>query len=273
MRCFPRCRRGLSMSRIVCWFSCGAASAVAAKLAIAENAGKSELVVAYTEVINEHPDNRRFLVDCERWLGQPITILRNDRYNADIREVYRQRKFLVSPKGAPCTDALKRQVRVFFEEEGDRQVFGFTAEEQHRADRFVKNNAYADARFPLIERGLGKSDCLAMIERAGIDLPAMYRLGYRNNNCIGCVKGGAGYWNKIRVDFPKQFAERAQDERLVGHSILKRETGKDENGRPTYQSVYLDELPAEMGIGVPEPDIECSIFCHMAEQELLPQNK
>ena len=58
------------MNRIVCWFSCGAASAVATKIAIAENAGKLPLIVAYTEVIEEHPDNKRFLADCEKWFGQ-----------------------------------------------------------------------------------------------------------------------------------------------------------------------------------------------------------
>ena len=24
----------------------------------------------------------------------------------------------------------------------------------------------------------------------GIEIPVMYRLGYNNNNCVGCVKGG-----------------------------------------------------------------------------------
>ena len=73
------------MSRVVCWFSCGAASAVATKLAIAENAGRDELVIAYTGVINEHPDNQRFLKDCERWFGKQILILTNRKYNGDIR--------------------------------------------------------------------------------------------------------------------------------------------------------------------------------------------
>ena len=240
--------------RIVCWFSCGAASAVATKLAIAKY-GKVE--IAYTEVVNEHPDNRRFIDDCERWFGQSITILRNERYNADIREVFRKRKFLVSPNGAPCTDLLKRQMRVLFEEENDIQIFGFTIEEQHRAERLIKNNSYIQGYFPLIEHGLSKADCLAMVERAGIELPAMYKLGYRNNNCIGCVKGGAGYWNKIRIDFPKQFAERAEDERMVNHAILKRSDGSP---------VFLDELPRDMGVDVPELDIECSFFCNMAEE-------
>jgi hypothetical protein len=55
-----------------------------------------------------------------------------------------------------------------------------------------------------------------MIERAGLMLPLMYRLGYHNANCIGCVKGGAGYWNKIRRDFPEDFEEMAQIEESIG---------------------------------------------------------
>jgi len=253
------------MSRVVSWFSCGAASAVATKLALAEH---NDVVIAYTEVANEHPDNKRFLADCEKWFGQEIIILRNERYNADIREVFKQEKFIAGPHGAPCTRLLKRQMRVFFEEEDDLQIFGFTDEEKHRADRLLVNNSYMNAQFPLIQKNLSKSDCLAMIDRAGIAIPAMYLLGYRNNNCIGCVKGGAGYWNKIKVDFPIQFAERAADERMVGHSILKREAGVDADGKRLFEAIYLDELPPEMGKGVPEPDMECSFFCLQAEQDI-----
>ena len=55
------------MTRIICWFSCGAASAVATKLAISNNNGKFPLEIVYTEVKEEHPDNQRFLTDCEKW--------------------------------------------------------------------------------------------------------------------------------------------------------------------------------------------------------------
>ena len=55
-------------------------------------------------------------------------------------------------------------------------------------------------------------------ERLGIKRPIMYDLGYSNNNCIGCVKGGMGYWNKIREDFPEVFQARAKLEREIGRS-------------------------------------------------------
>lgn len=245
------------MSRIVCWFSCGAASAVATKLMLAENAGRLPLIIAYTEVAEEHPDNKRFLVDCERWFGQKITVIRNDKYDASIYEVFRRERFLVGPSGAACTRLLKRGMRAAFEKEGDIQVFGYTAEEEERAAGFFERNPHINGMSPLIERGLGKADCLAMIADAGIEIPAMYKLGYRNNNCIGCVKGGAGYWNKIRRDFPETFKRMAEVERDLGRTII----------RVNGDGVYLDKLPESMGVHQEEPDIECSIFCHMAKSE------
>jgi len=45
--------------RVICWFSCGAASAVATKLAIsALKDSAHEVIVAYCEVKEEHADNR-----------------------------------------------------------------------------------------------------------------------------------------------------------------------------------------------------------------------
>jgi len=242
------------MSRIVCWFSCGAASAVATKLAIAENAGKLPLIIAYTEVIEEHPDNKRFLTDCEKWFGQDILILGNDRYDRSIYKVF-EKNYIKTPKGAPCTRTLKKGVRQKFEQVGDRQVFGYTAEEQARLDRFIDANNDVDIWTPLIDKRLGKEDCLAMLENAGIELPMMYRLGYNNNNCIGCVKGGMGYWNKIKIDFPEQFDRMAKLERFKQQKVFK--------------DRYLDELKPTDGNYPKEPNIECSIFCQMAEDELL----
>lgn len=239
--------------RTVCWFSCGAASAVATKIALAERERESELIIAYTEVKEEHPDNKRFLADCEEWFGQKIEILGNDFYDRSIYRVF-EKNYIRTPKGAPCTRALKKQIRERFEKPTDRQVFGYTAEEQARLDRFIDANAGVNIWTPLIEKGLGKEDCLAMLKNAGIELPAMYKLGYHNNNCIGCVKGGMGYWNKIKVDFPEHFDRMAKLERFKKQTIFK--------------DRYLDELKPTDGNYPQEPNIECSIFCQIAEQEL-----
>jgi hypothetical protein len=240
--------------RVVCWFSCGAASAVATKLALADcKKNGTECIIAYTEVIEEHQDNKRFLDECEKWFGQEITILGNDFYGRSIYRVF-EKNWMRTPNGSPCTRALKKQVREKFELPTDRQVFGYTAEEQDRLDRFMDANNGVDIWCPLIDRGLMKSDCLAMIADAGIELPKMYSLGYQNNNCIGCVKGGMGYWNKIRVDFPDNFRRMAELERKKNCTVLK--------------GVYLDELPEDAGNYPTEPEIQCGIFCEMAKEEL-----
>lgn len=251
----------MNAERIVCWFSCGAASAVASKLAIAENAGRLPLVIAYTEIAEEHSDNKRFLADCEKWFGQEITILRNETYGGSIYEVFRRVRYLKGPSGAACTRLLKKDVRKAFERPADRQVFGFTAEEQDRFDRFLDSNNI-DAVAPLIERGMTKADCLGLLANAGIKLPHMYRLGYQNNNCIGCVKGEAGYWNKIRVDFPEVFERMAQMEEYLGRTVCKVQRGGE------LIRLSLRELPTDAGNYPNEPSIECGIFCVMAEQEL-----
>jgi hypothetical protein len=169
---------------------------VATKLAIAENAGKLPLVVARSWLAEEHPDNDRFANECEEWFGVPIVWLMNYKFNGSIYAVFERERYIVGVHGAPCTRALKRHVREEFQRPGDLHVFGYTAEEQDRYDRFLDANNDLRVWPVLIEKGLLKEECLAMVERAGIKLPAMYGLGYRNNNCIGCVKGAAGYWNK-----------------------------------------------------------------------------
>ena len=244
------------MSRVISWFSCGAASAVATKIAISES--KTPVEVVYCHVKEEHPDNMRFLKDCEAWFGQPITILEDEKYHGSIYEVFLKRKYIVGVQGAPCTMFLKKEVRKRYEKPGDVQVFGYTAEEEDRVERFMDANNDVKLWSVLVEKGLTKQDCLAIVDRAGIELPAMYKLGYINNNCVGCVKGGLGYWNKIRVDFPDAFTKMAQTERLLGVKILK---SKGER-------IYLDELPVGAGDYPTEVSIECGIFCHIAEQDL-----
>lgn len=154
------------MSRTVSWFSCGAASAVATKLALQER----DITIAYCEIKEEHPDNKRFLKECEQWFGQEIVILRNEFYKGSIYNVF-EKNYMRTPAGSPCTRALKKQVREKFEKPTDIQVFGYTAEEQNRVDRFIDANNDVNIWPILVERGLDKSDCLAMIQNAGIELP------------------------------------------------------------------------------------------------------
>ena len=256
--------------RIVCWFSCGAASAVATKLAITEN-NKGErlpLIIAYTEIREEHPDNKRFLSECQEWFGQEVIVLKDSKYNTSIYDVFKKVRYLKGPKGAACTRLLKKAVRKDFEKPTDRQVFGYTADarEIKRVDKFIDANNDVDLWTPLIDRGIAHSDCLAIIEKAGIELPEMYKLGYKNNNCIGCVKGEAGYWNKIRVDFPEVFERMARMEEYLGRTVCKIE--KRVNGITVRTRPTLRELPPDAGDYESEADISWGICCLSADNEI-----
>ena len=115
----------MSEPRIVCQFSCGAASAVATKLALAQYGDRCEIINAFLK--NEHEDNRRFLADCEVWFGRKITVLRDEKYGADIVQVFRRKQFMKGIHGAPCSRELKRKLLDDWKQPGDVMVFGYTA--------------------------------------------------------------------------------------------------------------------------------------------------
>lgn len=249
--------------RIVCQFSCGAASAVATKLALAQYGATCDVQIVNALLLEEHEDNRRFADDCGRWFGQPITTLREEKHGASIVQVFRRKRYMMGPHGAPCSRMLKRDLLARWGQPGDIMVFGYTAEEADRLDDFRERNPDRPVIAPLIDAGLGKDDCKAMVLRAGIELPLMYLLGYDNANCIGCVKGGEGYWRAIREDFPDYFEAMCllQDEIGPGSWFLRFRSGPRKGER-----FPLRELPA----GEPRRNEKlpsCSFFCEMAEQE------
>ena len=170
---------------IIAWFSCGATSAVACKIALQIY---DKVRVVYIETGSGHPDNVRFIKDCERWYGQRIDVIRSDKYSS-VEDVLIHKKYINGPYGAVCTSLLKKQVRYKFEDEigeWDGQVWGFDycQREVNRAIRFRQQNPKTKPLFPLIERMITKQDALGILKRAGIEIPTMYRIGYNNNNCI-----------------------------------------------------------------------------------------
>jgi hypothetical protein len=230
----------------VCWFSTGVSSFVACYLT--PDVDK----IIYTHIDSQHPDSLRFLCDCERLLGRKIEILQSDEYKT-VDEVIEKRRYINGPAGAACTLELKKRVRQNWELEhgiGHTYIWGYDVNEKHRAERIVESMPEFKHEFPLIEHGLTKQDCHGICARLGLKRPAMYDLGYPNNNCIGCVKGGMGYWNKIRRDFPDVFARRAKQERKIGHSCIK--------------GVFLDELDPNRGNMDTEIFEECGVACYVA---------
>jgi len=240
---------------IVVWFSCGAASAVAAQRTLEKYGDFCNVRIVNNPVKEEDDDNRRFLLDIERWLNVNIEIAINPLFpKCSAEEVWSHAKFMSSPFGAPCTKELKKKARQVWEQNNhvDWHVLGFTSEEQGRYDRFVLTER-SNVLPVLIDDTITKQTCVYILEEAGIALPRIYQLGYPNANCIGCVKAtSATYWNHVRKMHPSTFDSRASQSREIGAKLV----------RWKGERMFLDELPeSAKGNSMKSLTFECGIFC------------
>jgi len=236
------------MKKTISWFSSGVSSAVATKLAIDKIDG-----IIYIHIEDHHPDTLRFKSDCERWFGHKIeTIQSNLGSVKNAILLAGGRGYINGPSGAACSFRLKRELRKQWELEQTEQlryVWGMDYTERRRADRVRESMPDQEHLFPLIDQNIDKEEAHRILRASDIKRPAMYELGYNNNNCVGCVKGGMGYWNKIRKDFPEVFKARAELERKVRASCI--------NG------TFLDELDPEAGRELKPIVGDCGIFCEI----------
>lgn len=249
--------------KIVVWFSCGAASAVALKRTVEKYHNFCEIEVINNPIAEEHEDNRRFLRDVEEWCGVKIKVIGNPAFpdNSAV-SVWTKRKAMSFTKGAPCTLELKKSVRLAYElfNNADWYVFGFTSEEEERDARRRADHPILSI---LIDENISKAECYEIIINAGIKLPATYSMasrfgeGFPNANCIGCVKATSPtYWNHVRETFPEIFAHRALQSRQLGVRLV----------RVKGKRIFLDELhPDAKGRSMKTMKTECGILCEREE--------
>jgi hypothetical protein len=240
-------------NKITVYFSCGAASAVAAKMTLALYGKHNEVEVVNFPIKEEHEDNLRFLEDVEKWLGVKIIRFTNKNYpNSSAKEVWEEKQYMSNIYGAICTTILKKQARWQYEKDNpnDYTVLGFTADEEHRHLRLI--NEEPIALLPvLINLKISKADCFKILLRDKIQLPHIYTLGFPNGNCVGCVKSQSPtYWNLVRLHFPLIFKDRAEQSRKIGCKLV-RFKGK---------RIFLDELPPDAKGGKIK-SWDCGTFC------------
>lgn len=240
---------------IAVWFSCGAASAVAAKKTIELYGSTHTIRVVNNPIKEEDTDNLRFLKDVEKWLGVTIEFAVNSKFpTCSAVDVWEARQFMCGPKGAPCTGELKIKARQEWERNNECEsvVMGYTLEEYDRHKNF-KRNQRDSILAVLINLKITKSDCFRIIQEAGIELPRIYSMGYPNANCIGCVKATSPtYWNHVRKMHPDIFKKRADQSMEIGAKLV-RYKGK---------RIFLDLLPPEAkGRKMKNMNFECGIFC------------
>lgn len=240
---------------IAVWFSCGAASAVAAKMTLEKYGNDFAVRIINNPVAEEHPDNRRFLRDVEEWIGKKIEVCVNPNHpNASAVEVWEKRRYMSGIAGAPCTGELKKKARQHWEKHNqcDWIVLGFTYDEKERSDRF-RNEEKSNLLPILVDEKITKADCFKILIENDIDVPEMYKLGYPNANCIGCVKSSSPtYWNLVRRKHPSVFKQRSEMSRELGTKLV----------RVKGKRIYLDELnPNTKGGNLKTMQLDCGVFC------------
>lgn len=247
------------MSRVVSWFSCGAASAVATKLILKEGPA----TIAYCDTGSEHPDNARFMADCALWFNQPVTVLRSQDY-ADTWDVWERRKYLAGNDGAPCTGLLKVTPRLDFQLPDDIHIFGYTNDKSdiRRASNLRANHPDLIIRTPLIEQGLDKAACLALVQSAGIKEPATYAMGFPNANCLPCPKATSpDYWSLVRLRFPDKFNRMAELARRLDVKLT----------RINDVRIFIDDIPSDWPVTDPIVPA-CDLLCGATAEDLAPRS-
>ena len=262
----------MKKGRIIGWWSGGITSAVACKIGV-DLYGKENVRIIFIDTRNEDEDTYRFMKDCFDWYDIEIETIVSTKHKS-IEDVWRKYKALNNANGAVCSSELKRQVRETWQKtnEWDYQIFGFELDEYKRAKGMVLNHPKVKPIFPLMMYGLTKKDCIEFVKEAGIKIPNAYRLGYLNNNCLGasfgCVQGGIGYWQKIKVDNIEAFNKRADMEHELTNSKGKPVTMlKDQSAggglvflKPHPDYPDIKDISMMKG-REPKPLVDCNGFC------------
>lgn len=131
----------------------------------------------------------------------------------------------------------------------DYHVMGFTVDEWERQKKFSMMERKS---LPvLVSQLITKKECFDIISKWGVQLPEMYKLGFKNSNCMGCVKASSpAYWNMIRKYFPDVFEQRVQQSRKHGCKLVVLK----------QKRIFLDELPND-ALGGKLGEWECGLFC------------
>ena len=246
------------MARIVCHFSCGAASAVATKMTLDANHGK-DIVIFYAETGAEDHDNARFLEDCQGWFGRSVTRLCSEKYK-DTWDVWEKKRYISGVKGAPCTTELKVKPRLLAQRPDDIHVFGYTSDssDMRRAEAFREHWPEMTISTPLIDAGVSKKACLAIIINVGIVPPRTYAMGFPNANCIPCVKAQSpSYWALVRQEYPMEFARMTELSHRFGAKLA----------RLKVERIFIDDIPSDFPTVDPIAP-ECDFLCQMVSKDL-----
>lgn len=219
----------------IVFYSGGMGSFMTAKRVI-EKYGKEEVVLLFTDTMIEDEDLYRFLDQSSDYLGVPVTKIADGR---TPWEVYEKERFIGNSRIAPCSHILKQEMSAKWLKEhyGPNECvlyLGIDWTEEHRKAKPIKNWKPYTVEFPMCDEPyLTKEDYLEELEKAKIDVPRLYKMGFAHNNCGGfCCRAGQGHFINLLQQMPERFKFHEEKEQELreylgkDYSILRRQKNK-----------------------------------------------
>jgi len=158
----------------------------------------------------------------ESTAGRPPLYLLGERGDGILRRQCTQ-VFKIQP--------VRRKLRELLAETGHKrveQLLGISADEIQRVR--ISDVKYITNVYPLIDRGMRRSDCIAYLQSRGLSAP--------RSACIGCPYHSDDEWRRLRDQSPDEFADAVAYEREI------QDNGLGLNAIPYLhrQRVPLDEV-------------------------------
>lgn len=228
----------------------------AAAARVVERHGPDDVTLLFADTRMEDADLYRFLDDCERDLGVPITRIADGR---DIWAVFRDVRFLGNTRVDPCSRVLKREpMRRWLDancDPDDTTVYlGYEWTEPHRVERAARFWAPWRVESPMAERPyLTKPQMISWAKRRGLRAPRLYDMGFAHNNCGGgCVKAGVGQFAQLYDAMPEVYDRWEREEETLRAELGDVSILRDRAGGDTTPLTLRDlRLRIESGASLP----------------------
>jgi hypothetical protein len=141
--------------------------------------------------------------------GEPTTIVQEIMRPGSGRDIIPVYGDTGKPMSRTCTSDFKvKNLGKYLKQLGASKnnpahvLIGISVDEIERANR-GKNEPYEIREYPLLDLGLFRDDCMAIIESAGLPVPP-------KSSCFFCPFHKKQVWSELRRDHPDLF-QKAQD--------------------------------------------------------------
>lgn len=236
----------------IVFFSGGIGSYITAKRVI-EKYGSDNVTLLFTDTKIEDEDLYRFINEAVEKLKARFVSIEDGR---DVWEVARDVKFLPNSRIAQCSHLLKQKPakEYVFENYDPKNTvlyLGIDWTEEHRRKAPIKNWSPFRVEFPVCDTPfLSKEQMIEELEKDGIKVPRLYRMGFSHNNCGGfCFRAGIGHFNNLLKQMPERFKYHEKKEQEM-RSFLGRDVSilrRTINGK--VHNYTLKQLREENNIG------------------------